>query len=1338
MDCYVPRLLRERLAAPEPLLRPEARDVPAAILLSDLQGFTALVERFSEGGRAGLEELTWALNRYFADLVDEVTRHGGDVVSIAGDAFLCAWPTAPGEELADTVARAAAAGLAIQRALHDRDAGRGMRFATRIGVGAGDATIATVGGDEGRWELLLSGEALRDAVAAEHVARAGQVVLSSRAAALVGARASGRRLDDARLVLDALDGAPPGAMPEAPLVSAERLRPHLPLAVLDRQSVPSAEWLAESRGVTVLFSAIPSLADLTGEAEVRLDVTDDAVRDFQSIVRRLEGTVKVDMDDKGTILLAIWGLPPIKHEDDAERAVQAAWALREALASRGLGSGIGLATGRAICGAFGSDRRRDYMVRGDVINLAARLMGVAAGDITCDEATVLATRGRVAVETLAAVSVKGRTAPVAIFRPTARRDRADATLAPGELIVGREHERAKLAAALEAFTEGGDGGVVLIEAEAGLGKSTLAAELARDAIEAGARVLAAVADAIDRATPYYAWRPVFTELFGITGDGDTMAVSKIGDRMRALPQLERLMPLLATVLPLRLGDNALTAEMTGDVRADNTRRLLVALLAEAVRERPTLLVVEDAQWLDSASAALLLDVARELRPALTVVTARPADGSTVGDTTRLRALATAGHLRLAHLGDAETDALVARRLGVTEVPASLLAYVRERVAGHPFFCEELLQAMLAAGVVAVVDGRCRVGDLVALDLPTTVEGVIVSRLDRLSPSQQLCLKIAAVIGRTFRERAVRETHPVPEQAPHVPRHLEDLRTLELTALEAPEPEVSYLFRHVTTRDVTYELMPRAQRQPLHRAVAAWIEREFARDLGLVASLLAWHWAQADDAPRTLTYLEMAGEQALRDGAFTEAATFFADALALAGREPRTADALRQARWHRGLGLARYFLGDLVASQTHLERAVATLDRPVPAAGAATGLSLLRAAARQAVNRTLPGLALGRQAHRKAALDEATDCYRALGQIYYLAGEPAPRLAYLTVRGVNVGEAAGPSPALARVLANMGTLTSLLGFKTWSDWYGAHAATMAESEGQYAAGAYVWHIGALREITNGRIAPALEANAKALTRIQELGDFNLETEAWSVRAMILATAMDCREGPDAAARCIARAQATGSTVLGCWAQLNLVDFALGQGEVAVARVTLDRALAIETRDGDLGSRVLKQRGVALVCAREGRWAEAVEAARTVLAVVRRQPPTAYYVASAVADAAEVLLRAGRAGHPDDALALDATTAASALSRLARNFWHLRARHRTLWGQMAVQLGDAQTARREFERAAAVAASLDQPFERARALRALASLAPAAGGEAAEARTLLARLGAEGALPPHLGR
>ena len=136
LSSYVPRLLSGRLARGS-ISRPEARLDSAAVLLSDIRGFTSLVAAFTGAGREGLEQLTWVLNRYFADLVEEVYAHGGDVLCIAGDAFLCYWPMESADDLGDTTLRAAQAGLAIQRRLHDREAGHGHRFAPRIGSGAG-------------------------------------------------------------------------------------------------------------------------------------------------------------------------------------------------------------------------------------------------------------------------------------------------------------------------------------------------------------------------------------------------------------------------------------------------------------------------------------------------------------------------------------------------------------------------------------------------------------------------------------------------------------------------------------------------------------------------------------------------------------------------------------------------------------------------------------------------------------------------------------------------------------------------------------------------------------------------------------------------------------------------------------------------------------------------------------------------------------------------------------------------------------------------------------------------------------------------------------------------
>src|SRR5262249_36423578 len=154
-------------------------------------------------------------------------------------------------------------------------------------------------------------------------------------------------------------------------------------------------------------------------------------------------------------------------------------------------------------------------------------------------------------------------------------------------------------------------------------------------------------------------------------------------------------------------------------------------------------------------------------------------------------------------------------------------------------------------------------------VPEHLEGVINSRIDRLAPSQQLALKVASVIGRIFAVRLLRDVYPIEPDKVHLPADLDALTPSDLIAPEAGEADLAYLFRHIITREVVYGLMTFAQRQEHHRAVAAWYERTHAADLSPFYAILAYHWAGARDESKAIDYLEKAGDQALRDGAYQE-------------------------------------------------------------------------------------------------------------------------------------------------------------------------------------------------------------------------------------------------------------------------------------------------------------------------------------------------------------------------------------------------------------------------------------------------------------------------------------
>ncbi len=250
---------------------------------------------------------------------------------------------------------------------------------------------------------------------------------------------------------------------------------------------------------------------------------------------------------------------------------------------------------------------------------------------------------------------------------------------------------------------------------------------------------------------------------------------------------------------------------------------------------------------------------------------------------RLLAAAKA-RLQLDALAPEEAIALVCQRLGVVALPEPVAQLIREKAQGHPFFSEELGHALRDAGLIQVANGVCQLvptANLQAIAFPDTVQGAIISRIDRLhiDPAAD-ALKVASVIGRIFPVRTLRAIYPVATDGAHFHTDLAALARLDITPIEAAEPDLSYIFKHTITQDVVYNLMLFAQRRQLHRAVAEWYEvASESAELSVLSAdltyepaqhsklapyypLLAYRWGKAGVTAKALDYLEKAGRRAL--------------------------------------------------------------------------------------------------------------------------------------------------------------------------------------------------------------------------------------------------------------------------------------------------------------------------------------------------------------------------------------------------------------------------------------------------------------------------------------------
>ena len=844
-----PLALRRLARDTSTLTAPIEERLAGAIVLFDISGFTALAEELAKAGPIGAERLKERLDACFGAVTTLVHQHGGVVLTYPGDGVLALWAGASADGVADQAIHAATCCLeAVARFNASNDAALQLR----AGLAAGAVDVFCVGGVADRWEWFVSGDPVRSAGAAVAAATAGQVVIDAAARSMLGDRAQCVPAAGGMHRLTRVSA------PSSPAVSAidgldrpfdvAALRPFISAPVLAHLDAGQAEWLAAFRPATVMFVRLGDEAGHTWQ----LDTLHGVMCAVQSVVTHYGGSVNQALiDDKGTVVVAGWGLAMHVHEDDAARAVEAALNVKVALQELQCPLAIGIASGRIFTGIRGSRERREYAMIGDVVNLAARLMQDGDG-ITCDDRTRAAARQRFVFEKRPAVTVKGKSAPIAIYRPLRARDDGRGDL------VGRHRELAMLLERTRLLELQNAPGVVVLEGEPGIGKSRLSAALQERVQGTSLRTIVARGHPVERSSSYHAWRAVFSRLLHLDGTPAAEARARVTALLDATPDFAAHAPLLNAVFPLGFAETDATRRMSAQGAAEMVRNLLVRLFSAVNRSAPTLLIVEDAHWLDSASWAVADALARSGEPLLIVATTRPMLPSEMtAECRRFYDRPDVTRIVLDHLTADETAALAARSLGADVLPAEVCDFIWRRASGHPFFTEQLALALRDAGAIRITDGECSfVADraaLEALTLPDTVQGVVTSRIDRLTPQQQTALKIASVLGPTFSGQAIRELLPGEIAPDALAADLEAMVTLRLLVADTAADEgarADYVFKHAITRQVTYDLMPFAQRRELHTAVAQHLEAAAGdRDY----ALLAHHWSEAGVAGKAFDY-----------------------------------------------------------------------------------------------------------------------------------------------------------------------------------------------------------------------------------------------------------------------------------------------------------------------------------------------------------------------------------------------------------------------------------------------------------------------------------------------------
>lgn len=891
---YLPHHLAQDLLC-QPSLNPVGHDqrFDVIALFADISGFTPMSEALARQGKNGTEELTDLVNRYFGIMIDLIHSYGGSVAKFGGDALTILFRCT-------TSSRKNAAQHAIQCALDMQSqmtiyqniptSAGNFSLAMKAGLAVGPVFCTTVGEISTRLEYVVAGSVLERSAEAEHQAQPGEVIIHNDLLPFAAqfsrqpknefyteirnpeavAVASNSNLPFVKEVVyqPMMAGLPSpnfmGTTSSYPLTPV--LAAYLHPAIASRVESGQSGFVNEHRKVTVLFVNFGDF-DYDNDPQVGKKLQDYLVEVIRT-VQIYDGYLKqVDMGDKGSKYIVLFGAP-VAHENDEERALRCALDLRQAALVARVETKTGISTGQVFCGQVGSEVRQEYAAIGDSVNLAARLMSAAQpGQILAAGTTQRYVSERFGWDVLEPMRLKGKSEPVSVYRLTGTKRKRGLAARLGEPayslpMVGRKEELAQVKEVM-GRVKGGQGQVVGICAEAGMGKSRLTAEVMRLANQEGMVTYGGECTSYGQNASYIAWQRILRDLFVLDERWSTESqINQIERRLRLVdPQHVARAPLLGVALNLPIGETDLTQAMDAKLRKNALETLLVDCIRFRAREMPVMLVLEDCQWIDTLSHDLLAAVGRSIAniPVLIIVVYRPIEEE--AEQLLVSRMPYFKEYRLKEFNADETEQLIRLKLeqlfgAVDLLHADLIERVTERAQGNPFYIDEIVNLLRDKGI----DLRNR-GSLGEFELPDSLQSLIISRIDQLQEDEKITLKVASVIGRMFKASWLWGAFPELGDAEQVKDRLSRLSRLDLTSQDKPEPDLEYLFKHVVTRDVAYESLTYATRASLHEQLAQFIEQKYQAKLERWQDILAYHYGRSQNVEKQREFYRKAGDAA---------------------------------------------------------------------------------------------------------------------------------------------------------------------------------------------------------------------------------------------------------------------------------------------------------------------------------------------------------------------------------------------------------------------------------------------------------------------------------------------
>jgi len=685
-----------------------------------------------------------------------------------------------------------------------------------------------------------------------------------------------------------------------------QLQSLIPDALAHKYLSATQQSTGENRPITALFADISGFTPLSASqsSESIFQLVQECFKRLVSIVAGYEGSIS---GFRGDGLLALFGAP-ILHENDAERAILAAIDMRKMMEDRQLGISIGINTAMMTVGEIQTQLHSEYTAYGTDIILARRLQENAkSGQIIAGSGTHRLTRRAFDFQEISSLELKGFSQLVTAYvlqRVKSHPEKLRGIEGLRARMVGRDREYEELIDVTEEWIAG-KGQIVSIVGEAGIGKSRLVSELIKDLrlkikdSESNNSqssifnfesliILEGRCISIGQPISYWTFLDILRSWFSL-GEEDTEAemASKVKQQIGSLlpDRTDDMLPFLGQLMNLKFGgeiDTRLTHYSPEQVKQGIMMRLRD--IFEALSQRSKLmLILEDLHWADELSLDLISLLMDELmaHPLMLVCVYRPEQGHSVSrlsSIARRKCLERYTEIALKPLPDPEGRRLVHELLAIDDLPDSVRDMILAKSEGNPFFIEEVIRSLMEQGLVYKDDNRWKAkAGVIEVQVPDTIQSVILERVGRLESEAKYVLQCASVIGRLFKYRLLDH---ITQKQKELDIYLDEFEERYLVYPERTMPEMEYAFKHALTQEATYQGILEQRRQVFHRSVALGIEKLYKERIEEFYEELAHHWNRSGDRDKTLEYLIKVGGKATRNYLNKTAIDYYTQAIKL--------------------------------------------------------------------------------------------------------------------------------------------------------------------------------------------------------------------------------------------------------------------------------------------------------------------------------------------------------------------------------------------------------------------------------------------------------------------------